>query len=215
VPTCTACGNQGHSRSSRHCPSKVRPVQTPPIQAPVRLQTPTPSPSRQLQHFQGSPLSLRPSPIRPAPIRPTVTSPSPSPSLTPQLLLLAPSRPEVLIGLYLTARDLWLAENPTIKLAQYRKARKWRVLRHKQLIEQIYYMPRERRDLATSKIIAHTPKWADDEVYAWIDYDEHQEEEIEQDIRIEDQQGLQQSGIKGVWAGVNRRIEQDRERYII
>ena len=76
-------------------------------------------------------------------------------------------------------------------------------------------MPKERRDL-TSKIIAHTPKQTDDEVYAWLDYQELEEEQIEQDMRIEDQANRPpQGGIKGIWAGVNRRIEQDQERYIV
>ena len=77
-------------------------------------------------------------------------------------------------------------------------------------------MPIERRDLATSKIIARTTKWTDDEVYAWLDYQDLDEEQTEQDMRREDQvNGPPQDGMKGIWAGVNRRIEQDQERYIV
>jgi hypothetical protein len=76
---------------------------------------------------------------------------------------LSPDRPEVLIQAYLAEKTAWLARHPAIRPVEYRKARKWETPRPKVLKEQVYYMPRERRDL-TGTIIPGGPKWTNDEI---------------------------------------------------
>jgi hypothetical protein len=66
---------------------------------------------------------------------------------------LSPDRPEVLIQAYLAEKTAWLAQHPTVRPAEYRKARKWKNPRPKVLKEQAIYMSKERRDL-TGNIIA-------------------------------------------------------------
>jgi hypothetical protein len=69
----------------------------------------------------------------------------PTASIVPKQL--SPDRPEVLIQAYLAEKAVWLAQHPTVRPTEYRKARKVKTLRPKVLKEQVFYMPRERRDL--------------------------------------------------------------------
>jgi hypothetical protein len=48
---------------------------------------------------------------------------------------------------YLAEKATWLAQHPIIRLIGYRKARKWKTPRPKILKAQLFYMPKERRNL--------------------------------------------------------------------
>jgi hypothetical protein len=48
---------------------------------------------------------------------------------------------------YLAEKAAWLAQYPTLRLIEYRKARKWKTPHPKILKEQVFYMPKKRRDL--------------------------------------------------------------------
>jgi len=86
----------------------------------------------------GSQVSIN---IQPSPLRP---SPQKQPQPPKQL---SPNRPEVLIQVYLAKKTAWLAQHPTVRRTEYRKAPKWKTPRLKVLKEQAFYMPKERRDL--------------------------------------------------------------------
>ncbi|PMD14970.1 hypothetical protein NA56DRAFT_710421 [Hyaloscypha hepaticicola] len=79
-----------------------------------------------------------------APVTSTVQAVLTVPVATKQL---SPDRPEVLMQAYLAEKTAWLAQHPTVRLTEYRKARKWKNPRPKVLKEQSFYMPKERRDL--------------------------------------------------------------------
>ena len=81
---------------------------------------------------------------------------------------LSPDRPEVLIQAYLAEKTAWLAHHPTVRPIEYRKARKWKTPRPKVLKEQVFYMPRERRDLIGT-IIAEKANWTNEEIIVWLD----------------------------------------------
>ena len=87
-------------------------------------------------------------------------------SLMPKQL--SPDRPEVLLQAYLAKKTAWLAQNPTIRPIEYRKARKWKTPRPKVLKEQVFYMPRERRNLIGA-IIADKADWTNEEIVVWLD----------------------------------------------
>jgi hypothetical protein len=76
---------------------------------------------------------------------------------------LSPDRPEVLMQAYLAEKTAWLAQHPSVRPTEYRKARKWKNPRLKVLKEQSFYMPKERRDL-TSNIIATKANWTNEEI---------------------------------------------------
>ena len=80
-------------------------------------------------------------------------------------------RPEVLMQAYLAEKTAWLAQHPTVRPTEYRRARKWQNLRLKVLKEQSFYMPKERRDL-TGTIIAKKANWSNEEIIVWLDNEE-------------------------------------------
>ena len=89
---------------------------------------------------------------------------------------LSPDRPEVLMQAYLAEKTAWLAQHPTVRPTEYRRARKWKNPRPKVLKEQAFYMPKERRDL-TGSIIAEKANWTNEEIIVWLDNEERKEEE--------------------------------------
>jgi hypothetical protein len=99
---------------------------------------------------------------------------APTASAVPKQL--SPDRPEVLIQAYLAEKTAWLAQHPTVRPTEYRKARKWKTPRPKVLKEQVFYMPRERRDL-TGTIIATRANWTNEEIIIWLDNKEKQEQD--------------------------------------
>jgi hypothetical protein len=152
LPTCSACHRQGHIRSSRNCPLK--------LQASIATQS-------QILLEIDSEARQPPASIAPVasmvPVASTVPIASPVPVASPVPKQLSPDRPEVLIQTYLAEKAAWLAQHPTIRPTEYRKARKWKNLRPKVLKEQVFYMPRERRDLGGA-IIAEKANWTNEEI---------------------------------------------------
>jgi hypothetical protein len=161
LPTCSACYRQGHIRSSRNCPLKLKASiatqsqillemnsearQSLASMAPVASTVPMTSTVPIV-----SPVPVA-SPVQTAPIASTVAK------------QLSPDRPQVLIQTYLAEKAAWLAQHPTIRPTEYRMARKWKNLRPKVLKEQVFYMPRERRDLRGA-IIAEKANWTNEEI---------------------------------------------------
>jgi hypothetical protein len=148
-----------------------------------------------------------------APAAPAV--PVSTASLVPKQL--SPDRPEVLIQAYLAEKTAWLAQHPTIRPAEYRKARKWKTPRPKVLKEQAFYMPRERRDL-TGAIIADKANWTNEEIVVWLDNRERQEENEYNQLEVEftgNGNRFAESGSRDIWARIEREHAQDSERYIL
>ncbi len=130
---------------------------------------------------------------------------------------LSPNRPEVLIQAYLAEQTTWLAQHPTIRLIEYRKARKWKTPRPKVLKEQVFYMPRERRDL-TGTIIADKGDWTNEEIIVWLDNEERIQEEEYNRLQGEfDANGQRhiENGHREIWARVTEEVARDSERYIL
>jgi hypothetical protein len=98
-----------------------------------------------------------------------------------------PGRIELIYQAYLAEKTTWLATNPTVQPAQYRSKRglqKWskaacdrRSLR--------WQLPLKRLNLETETLIEGQPKWTDEEIHAWLDWDRQQEQAIEQQVEAE------------------------------
>ena len=131
-----------------------------------------------------------------------------------QLLL---DRPEVLIKAYLAEKAAWLAQHPTIRPTEYHKARKWKTPRPRVLKEQLFYMPRERRDLI-GNIIADKANWTNEEVIVWIDNEEKKEEDkfdrLESEF-IRNNNRHREDRSRDIWARIKEEHAQDSERYIL
>jgi hypothetical protein len=130
---------------------------------------------------------------------------------------LSPDRPEVLIQAYLAEKTAWLARNPTIRPAEYRKARKWKTPRPKVLKEQVFYMPRERRDLK-GNIIANKANWTPEEIIVWLDNEERKEELEYTSLQAKfDANGQRhtEDGCRDIWARIEEEHTRDAERYVL
>jgi hypothetical protein len=143
------------------------PVASPVITAPTASPVPVVSPV--ITAPTASPVPVV-SPVITAPTAPTV------PVVSTVLKQLSPDRPEVLMQAYLAEKTAWLAQHPTVRPTEYRKARKWKNPRPKVLKEQSFYMPKERRDL-NSNIITIKANWTNEEIIVWLDNEERKEEE--------------------------------------
>ena len=120
-------------------------------------------------------------PVAPAAstVQPVITAPTAAPILATAPTApkqLSPDRPEVLMQAYLAEKTAWLAQHPTVRPTEYRRARKCKNLRPKVLKEQVLYMPRERRDLIGT-IIANKANWSNEEIKVWLDNEEKKQEE--------------------------------------
>jgi hypothetical protein len=160
------------------------------------------------------------SPVITAPTASTVPVASPvitAPIASTVPKQLSPDRPEVLMQTYLAEKAVWLAQHPTIRPTEYRKARKWTTPRPKVLKEQLFYMPKERRDLK-GNIIANQANWTPEEIIAWLDNEERKEEEEYNRLQVEfDTNGQRhiENGSREVWARVTEEVARDSERYIL
>ena len=132
------------------------------VRQPLALTVPIASPVLTVPTVSTVPIV---SPVLTVPIVSTV--PIASPVLTVPTVSTIPKqlsldRPEVLIQAYLAENITWLAQHPTVRPTEYRKARKWKTLRPKVLKEQVFYIPKERRDLK-GNIIANKANWTPEE----------------------------------------------------
>ena len=149
-----------------------------------------------------------------APVTSTVQAVLTAPVAPKQL---SPDRPEVLIQAYLAEKTAWLAQHPTVRPTEYRRARKWKNPRPKVLKEQVFYMPKERRDL-TGTIIANKANWSNEEIMVWLDNEERKEEEeynrLESEF-VRNGNRFAENGHKDIWARIEEEYTRDSERYIL
>jgi hypothetical protein len=85
------------------------------------------------------------------------------------------------------------------------------------LKEQVFYMPRERRNL-TGTIIAEKADWTNEEIIIWLDNRERQEQNKYNKLQLEfigNGNRFAESGSRDIWARVEREYAQDSERYIL
>ena len=118
---------------------------------------------------------------------------------------------------YLAEKTAWLAQHPTIRPTEYRKARKWKTPRPKVLKEQAFYMPKERRDL-NGNIIATKANQTPEEITVWLDNEERREEEEYSRLESEFTRNgnrFTENGSRDVWARLGEEHARDSERYIL
>jgi hypothetical protein len=152
-----------------------------------------------------------------APVASTVQAVRTAPTASTEPKQLSPDRPEVLMQAYLAEKTAWLAQHPTVRPTEYRKARKWKNPRPKVLKEQSFYMPKERRDL-TGTIIANKANWSNEEIIVWLDNEERKEEEeynrLESEF-VRNGNRFVENGYRDIWARIEEEHARDSERYIL
>jgi hypothetical protein len=140
------------------------------------------------------------------------------PELQPQLSKqLSPDRPEVLIQAYLAEKDAWLSKHPTIRPSEYRKARKWKTPRPKILKEQVFYMPKERRNLA-GIVIADKANWTNEEIIVWLANEEKREQDEYNRLNLEFTENSNrhtENRPRDIWARLQEEHARESEQYIL
>ena len=224
LPTCSACHKQGHIMSSRNCPLKLQASIARESQILLDLDILANQPLGPMASTTPEAIALTASTVPEAIALTASTVPEATipeataliASTTPKKQL-SPDRPEVLIQAYLAEKTAWLAEHPTIRPTEYRKARKWKTPRPKVLKEQVFYMPRERRNLIGT-IIADQANWTNEEIIVWLDNREKQEQNDFNRLELEfagNGNRFAEGGTRDIWARIEQEHARDAERYIL
>ena len=118
---------------------------------------------------------------------------------------------------YLTEKAAWLAQHPTVRPTEYRKARKQSTPRPKVLKEQSFYIPKERRDL-NSNIIANKANWTPEEIVVQLDNKAKKEEDeynkLESEFINNGNRYIENERTE-IWARLEKEYTRDVERYIL
>jgi hypothetical protein len=162
---CGRCRLPGHTRNSVLCMHNIRQFN---------------------QEYDNNQLAIRPQAIAQVALQELESlSPTPEPANPPDKRPIWPGRIEVIHQAYIAEKNTWLAANPTVRPAQYRTKRglsKWTKAicdSHK------WQLPKQRIDLDTETLIEGPPGWLTEEIQAWLDWDQAQEEALEQQLEVE------------------------------
>jgi hypothetical protein len=86
---------------------------------------------------------------------------------------------------YLVEKEAWLTTHPTVRPSNYREKRGLESYSPRWCKEQSRYLPDHRIDLETETILEGRPHWTTEEIYAWLDYEALQEQEVERQVEAE------------------------------
>jgi hypothetical protein len=143
-------------------------------------------------------------------------SPDPAPDTRP----IWPGRIEVIYKHYIAEKEAWLAQHPTVRPVNYRKARGLRAYSRQWIKDNKWRLPLplQRLDLDTETLLDQEdgPQWTDEEIRAWHDYDELEEQRVEEEeeaafIRRGGFSG--ERGVRSLWGQIGANIEADKARY--
>ena len=82
----------------------------------------------------------------------------------------------------------------------------------------MFYMPRERRDIATTKVIAEKANWSNEEVLIQLDYQDKKDQEEDNRLDAEYQANgnrFIENGPRAIWGRVIDEVARDSEQYIL
>jgi hypothetical protein len=194
-PKCSACGNEGHTRVSKACPLRYNELRLPPTTAPAPAPTFKPPPRAP---SLGPPV---PFPTVTATMTTTTTqtaiyiATTPLTSSSPPLQAREPSppqydTPEAIYNRYKASREAWRATLPPRAKKDDKAYRKSKGLPAKYSKSSVKYALDWKRmnrqcDLGIGK---GKRDWTQEEIYAYLDFEEAEEEHaaLEEQIRLEE-----------------------------
>jgi hypothetical protein len=138
--------------------------------------------------------------------------------LTPDTRPIWPGRIELIYKQYIVEKEAWLTAHPTVRPSNYREKRGLESYSPRWCKEQSRYLPDHRIDLETETILKGRPHWTTEEIYAWLDYEALQEQEVERQVEAEliAAGGFGQSrerGIRGVYGRIETDFQALKEQY--
>ena len=168
---CSQCNLTGHDRRSMLCMHNIRRFNQELEDRQLALQQSQANSQLALPEVALPELSPEPEPENP-PIQP-----DPRP--------IWPGRIEVIYQAYLAEKATWLAANPTVRLAQYRTKRGLPRWTKAVCNSEKWQLPRQRINLETETLIEGPPGWLIEEIQAWLDWDQQQDQVVEQQVEAE------------------------------
>jgi hypothetical protein len=148
-----------------------------------------------------------------------VSQPGPELPSQPDTRPIWPGRIELIYQRYLTDKEAWLTANPYIRPANYRTIRGLKDYSSRWIKEQRRYLPQYRLDLQTETLLVEEPpKWSDEEVISWIDYQAILDEEAEQraEARLVARGGFGRDtarGMRGIQSAFESDEQAERDKY--
>jgi hypothetical protein len=130
-----------------------------------------------------------------------------------------PGRPELIYRQYLAKKEAWLADNPGVTPASYRRSRGLEIYSLSWIKQRRQGLPIWRLDLDTETLLKEDiAEWSYDEVSAWLDWGKVQDQEVERQAEAEliEAGGFGRSkerGIRGLWDRVDADIEARNTQY--
>jgi hypothetical protein len=129
-----------------------------------------------------------------------------------------PGRPELIYRQYLAEREFWLADNPGVRPASYRRARGLEIYPYHWIRERRRELPIQRLDLDTEILLEGIADWTNAEVSAWLDWDKIKDQEVERQVEAElvIEGGFGQGrrrGVQGHWNRLEADIEARNAQY--
>ena len=148
------------------------------------------------------------------------TQPAPeSTIIIPDTRPIWPGRPELIYRQYLAEKEAWLADNPRVKPASYRRSRGLEIYS----LSWIKELPIWRLNLDTKTLDKEaTAVWVGEEVSAWLDWKEVQDQEATREADREVEAELikaggfgksRERGVRGLWDRIDADIEARNVQY--
>jgi hypothetical protein len=152
------------------------------------------------------------------PAPPPKPTPEPIREPTPDTRPIWPGRIELIYKQYIVEKEAWLTTHPTVRPSNYRAKRGLESYSPRWCKEQSRYLPDHRIDLETETILEGRPHWTTEEIYAWLDYEALQEQEVERQVEADliAAGGFGQSkerGFQGVYGRVETDFQALKEQY--
>ena len=155
----------------------------------------------------------------PAPGPEPAATPEPTPEVGPEpepevdTRPIWPGRLEMIYKEYLAQKARFLAKNPMVQ--DYRQATSLEEISKRICRDKAWKMPPQRLNLETKTFMEGHPHWTNEEVMAWLDYEQQKEDEQYEVERVQLQaRGGRFSGGRGILQmDVHRQLEEDRRLY--
>lgn len=96
-----------------------------------------------------------------------------------------PGRPELIYKAYLAEKEAWLQANPTIRPSQYRQKRGLKTWPKLYCEDNRWLLPRDRINLQSETLIEGRPNWTIEEIQAWLDWGEKEQQEVDRLVEEE------------------------------
>ena len=141
---------------------------------------------------------------------PTYRPPPPKP--------LAHTRPEMTWRWYIKEKEEWLANHPNVSKASYQKARDFKKLRANVIREERRRMPEQRR-LPNGEVIEQHTTWSEEEIFAWLRYQQKLQDDIyvemQEEVAIHGWQSNTRRGNLKLWKEIEKESNEEQRHFTI